>query len=912
MSEAASTLLKAQFSEHEEVAPVVPGTDGAPGTADTGFYTTTTEDVATEAVAPSATTDQAIFVAFAGLAFFILIFVIIATIKKRGGSSLEKISTRLTKFQVLSAASASVFLAMVFNSAIFGDTPYIGPIDTNVSEELTIDADVIGTDNLAYVKDTITISASPYGYDLYISADDDNNQLIADSTGGAINSITEAGSLTDNTYGFSFENPETNPNAFQPIQIKDNGKTSVRHFTPEETTTELQVPIWYGVRSKNANEDVYRTNIEYQTIGEQKLDLEDITPEICASLEEDTLDYIFTFNGEDYKVSKLKDGNCWTKPVPTEDPEEEEPVLACPTNWHEAKSYNYDDLDLFYHVKDPETTANPIIVNYDQTVEHPEGSCIADFSEALVTYDPNGVDATNIPEDRHLPDDTTEIVDFEYTIEMPPTPSSDALCQSIIGWSRTSDGTSAIYEPAEMVTFSSPNVKLYAIWSHQKTPKAILDVGGTLNFVYDYCTVEDVNNPATGYKAAYEATHPAITEDGVYIVPENTRYPYPTDDQEPAPWLINLIGGEDSNPNIHYANFDKSFKDFQPKSTSGWFLNLMSLTSITNLENLNTSDVFNMSYMFSFASSLTSIFLPSGFGTSATNMQAMFLQCLSLASINSSGEYSFPDDFGSNAKNMRSMFNRTISLTEYSFPSGFGKDAEDMSRMFENNPRTSYLNFPSDFGAKVEKTTGMFAHSNVIIIKLPEGFGSKLEDTETMFAYDTDLQHIYVESPTDWNTSTIKNSVFMFGNNAASDSLPTHLPGFDISYANDITNAHIGMKDGVWGYFEDACNIDQTCQNQPSQGQSTPNASPSLLYAPSTSEDEPEEPTTTPEPTDQSPESNTGVGPSPLGASKASKDYSFTMILFIIAMVCLSSGTTLLILIIEKFKAEYREENDQF
>ena len=80
--------------------------------------------------------------------------------------------------------------------------------------------------------------------------------------------------------------------------------------------------------------------------------------------------------------------------------------------------------------------------------------------------------------------------------------------------------------------------------------------------------------------------------------------------------------------------FDASFKDFRPTTTKGWFYYLLKLTTIEGLENLNTSEVKDMSGMFYFCSGLTSLNL-SNFNTSAvTNMGYMFSCCSSLTSLN--------------------------------------------------------------------------------------------------------------------------------------------------------------------------------------------------------------------------------------------------------------------------------------
>ena len=91
-------------------------------------------------------------------------------------------------------------------------------------------------------------------------------------------------------------------------------------------------------------------------------------------------------------------------------------------------------------------------------------------------------------------------------------------------------------------------------------------------------------------------------------------------------WTIN-------NSNLDGVIFDSSFADYKPTSTANWFANSPSLLSVEGLEYLNTSEVTDMSYMFSGCSSLTSLDLR-GFDTGkVTNMSSMFSGCSSLVTI---------------------------------------------------------------------------------------------------------------------------------------------------------------------------------------------------------------------------------------------------------------------------------------
>ena len=84
--------------------------------------------------------------------------------------------------------------------------------------------------------------------------------------------------------------------------------------------------------------------------------------------------------------------------------------------------------------------------------------------------------------------------------------------------------------------------------------------------------------------------------------------------------------------------FDKSFKEYRPTSCCYWFFGCENLTSIKGIkENINTSEVTDMSEMFGGCGSLTSLDV-SGFNTeNVTDMRGMFSECAHLSSLDVSG-----------------------------------------------------------------------------------------------------------------------------------------------------------------------------------------------------------------------------------------------------------------------------------
>ena len=107
---------------------------------------------------------------------------------------------------------------------------------------------------------------------------------------------------------------------------------------------------------------------------------------------------------------------------------------------------------------------------------------------------------------------------------------------------------------------------------------------------------------------------------------------------------------------IQKVVFEDSFKDYRPTSTARWFAGFKSLVNIVGIENLNTSEVTDMSAMFEGCSSLTSLNL-SNFNTSAvTKMRGMFSGCYGLKELNVS-------NFNTSAvTDMRKMFSGCSSL----------------------------------------------------------------------------------------------------------------------------------------------------------------------------------------------------------------------------------------------------------
>ena len=83
--------------------------------------------------------------------------------------------------------------------------------------------------------------------------------------------------------------------------------------------------------------------------------------------------------------------------------------------------------------------------------------------------------------------------------------------------------------------------------------------------------------------------------------------------------------------------FDDSFKDVRPTCCIKWFEGMKNLESIEKIQNLNTSEVTHMNYMFASCWKLTSLDV-SRFNTAkVVNMDGMFAYCQNLESLDLSG-----------------------------------------------------------------------------------------------------------------------------------------------------------------------------------------------------------------------------------------------------------------------------------
>ncbi|MEC5317299.1 BspA family leucine-rich repeat surface protein [Enterococcus casseliflavus] len=214
-----------------------------------------------------------------------------------------------------------------------------------------------------------------------------------------------------------------------------------------------------------------------------------------------------------------------------------------------------------------------------------------------------------------------------------------------------------------------------------------------------------------------------------------------------------------------------------PTDSSRLFYNLRNLTEIEGLDVLDTSQVTNMSKMFSNCASLTSLDL-SNFDTSqVTNMSEMFYVCSSLTSLDLSNFDT------SQVTDMSKMFNSCSSLTSLDLSNFDTSQVTDMSKMFYYCPSLTSLDLSNFDTSQVTDMSYMFnSCSSLTSLDLSNFDTSKVTNMSYMFIFCTALTSLDVSN---FDTSKVTNMSYMFGGCSSLTSLD--LSSFDTSQVTDMS-----------------------------------------------------------------------------------------------------------------------------
>ena len=224
-----------------------------------------------------------------------------------------------------------------------------------------------------------------------------------------------------------------------------------------------------------------------------------------------------------------------------------------------------------------------------------------------------------------------------------------------------------------------------------------------------------------------------------------------------------------------------------PQNTSMWFSMLSNLQEIEHLENLDTSNVTDMSYMFDMCSNLSSIDL-SGLNTSnVTNMSYMFDMCSNLSSIDLSGLNT------SNVTDISFMFAGCSSLNSINLSNLKTNNVTNMQGFLLMCEELTTVNLSSFNTSNVTNMDSMFYQCRGLTsLDLSNFNTSKVTDMMGMFQYCSSLKNVDLSS---FNTENVINMNQMFFECNNLESLD--ISSFNISEDTDITNLFTASYSGV-------------------------------------------------------------------------------------------------------------------
>ncbi|WP_369681345.1 BspA family leucine-rich repeat surface protein [Leyella stercorea] len=148
--------------------------------------------------------------------------------------------------------------------------------------------------------------------------------------------------------------------------------------------------------------------------------------------------------------------------------------------------------------------------------------------------------------------------------------------------------------------------------------------------------------------------------------------------------------------------FDVSFAKARPTSCFYWFRGCKYLTTIEGIENLNTTNVTDMGWMFNGCSALKTLDLSYFDTKNVTNMFEMFSYCYDLTTLN------LPRFNTQNVESMVDMFKSCVSLTTLDLSSFNTQNVTKMENMFKNCRALTTLDLSSFNTQNVTTMEGMF------------------------------------------------------------------------------------------------------------------------------------------------------------------------------------------------------------
>lgn len=205
---------------------------------------------------------------------------------------------------------------------------------------------------------------------------------------------------------------------------------------------------------------------------------------------------------------------------------------------------------------------------------------------------------------------------------------------------------------------------------------------------------------------------------------------------------------------INKVAFDDSFADVNPRTCRYWFSGCSNLTEIKDIQNLNTSIVTDMAYMFDDCKNLKSLDLSSCNTNNVSDMSRMFNNCSSLTTLNLNSINT------NNVSDMSSMFNYCSSLTTLNLSNFNTAKVKDMQNMFWGCKALESLDLSSFNTEKIETMCGMFnTCENLSLLDISSFNTKNVSDMSSMFGNCLKLTTLDLSN---FNTEKVTTMDYMF------------------------------------------------------------------------------------------------------------------------------------------------------
>lgn len=335
------------------------------------------------------------------------------------------------------------------------------------------------------------------------------------------------------------------------------------------------------------------------------------------------------------------------------------------------------------------------------------------------------------------------------------------------------DFTIGVRAKADMAAGDYANELIFTIIANPNPnlgpkPLAILGENGNLNFVYDD------NEYTIGQNYQDNLGTTAIQE--IYNVPTDSCYVGWSNPNCVSPDWVN------SASLIQSVNFTENFYNFRPTSTAGWFYGSKNLSNITNAQYLNTSNVVDMSNMFSDA------------GYNATTLT------LDLNKWDTSNVTDMSHMFYATGYNATTL---TLNINEWDT-----SNVIDMSYMFEATGRTATdfaLNLSNWNTGNVQNMSDMFSYAGTNMLNLANWNTGNVTNMSYMFYYTSYESTTFILKLNNWDTSNVTNMRYMFGY-AGYNATTWSIEGLSDWNTRNVTTMH-SMFNST-GYSTDIIDID--------------------------------------------------------------------------------------------------------